>query len=308
MADTIEELEAEIRKISSQIFALHEKRNTDWRKLSNEEKQRKNAYMTERNSHSVEWRNLTASILIPVFKYAKIKFHKYQKNNSYSEKLMKTLQDCLLCFDKSKDTDFIHYLNRSLKRMFRSECQKQHMYDKLGGMTHIEKERADKTIARLGKNPNDENVKNWKCQSVLREYYTGQDGKEKSRLEETVDDRLSVIDERLSNPKAVKSILLTEIDKEEFSEPHRAIITHALIKTYDLSESDLVGHKFFSAAEYEALCKNPDRSQKDVADDYDLGKSAYNKVISRLWDKLKNRVAIKELKKAESDEVDDKIG
>ena len=297
MTETLEKLEGDIRNMSSQIFALHEKHNTDWRKLSNEEKQGKNAYMTERLTHSIEWQKLTASIMTPVFNYAKIKFQKYQKKHSYSEKLMKTLQDCLLCFDESKDTDFIHYLNRSLKRMFRSECQKQHIHDKLGGMSHIEKERTDKTIAGQGKNLSAENVKDWMNQYVLREHYTGQDGKEKSWLEEIADDRLNGIDEGVPNSEEVKSIIFNEISKEDFSKPHKAaIITHELVKEYGFLERDLVGHEFFSATEYEALCKNPDRSQKDVADDYDLDKSVYNKVLSRLWDKLKNRMAVKNLK------------
>ncbi|MBR6200070.1 MAG: hypothetical protein IKQ61_07415 [Spirochaetales bacterium] len=258
MADTIEELEAKIRKISSEIFALGEKRNIDCRKLSKEEKHGKDAYEIERNSHSVEWQKLSADLAVLVFKYAMILYKKYMEENSFSYKIMKVVQDCLLCFDESKDIDFIHYMNKSLKNMFKLECQKERIKDDFGGMTNIDKEITDKTIARLKGNANDEKVKGWMIRRVP-EYYKAQDGQEKSRFDKTADDRLNDIDESSSNSEKVKSNIFKEIDKKEFSESHKAIITHALVKACGFSKTDLVGHKFFSVAEYEALHKNPNR-------------------------------------------------
>ncbi len=290
MTETLEKLEGDIRNMSSQIFALHEKRNTDWRKLSKDEKYCKNAYMTERLTHSIEWQNLTASILIPVFKYAKIKFHKYQKNNSYSEKLMETLQDCLLCFDESKDIDFIHYLNKSLKNMFSTECKKQNIHDKLGGMSHIDKDRADKTIAGQGKNLSAENVKDWMNQYVLREHYMGQDGKKKSWLEEIADDE-NIEEKVMSHNDCV--MLLEKIEeikdkknkKSEFSDSDKAIITHYLFGL-GFKEEMIRDRKFFSETELIECNKNQKREQLSVTSDYGLDKSSYNQVIKRMREKV----------------------
>ena len=280
----------------------------------------KNSY----NNHSNEWKNRFDKLTNIVLDYVAINNKSYfdkvdnttdnEKKSitafKYNIELFRALKNAVENYNNSRGS-FINYFSFIFKREIDKIKQKEYVDDMRAGI-HLpdNKLRRIKKVKKLlvssGKDIRNPNAVKWlaaqlKCpvdeienliliESQKKADLTVNDNDDDEvDLIESIKDEDNAIEKMINDSEKTEigSQILGRIDnvKSNLSESYKAIITNKLVKS-GFCKSQLEQYKFYSETEYNK-CQNPNRSQKDVTDDYGLHKSTYNKVWSRIVNDIK---------------------